>query len=381
MNFETVERKKMNSLSDILRLEHWIEKDHNPFLIAGPCSAETEEQVYQAFREIKQNVPFVNIMRAGVWKPRTRPNSFEGVGEIALPWIVAAAKEIAVPVSVEVANQEHVEAALKAGVDALWIGARTTVSPFNIQAIADALSGVDIPVFIKNPVNPDVELWIGAFERFANKGIVKLAAIHRGFSTYEKSNYRNPPMWEIPIELRRRYPNISIIVDPSHMGGDRNLIFPLSQQALDMGFDGLMIESHPDPDKAWSDARQQVAPSKLSEILKQLIIRKPKLDTAEYKDLNELRGKIDRIDDYIVELIGERMSISGEIGAMKKEKSIAIHQSERWSRIVENALEKGEAVGLSREFIIKFFQQIHNESIYHQTKVFEGELKSEKINS
>lgn len=368
----------MKKLSDIVPIASWINFSYTPFVIAGPCSAETEEQVFETIRGIAAENK-VHMLRAGVWKPRTRPNSFEGVGEIGLKWIIEAGKEVGLPVTVEVANAEHVEAALKAGVDALWIGARTTVSPFHVQSIADAVRGTNIPVLIKNPVNPDLELWIGAIERFANAGLTKLAAIHRGFSTYEKSVYRNPPMWEIPIELRRRHPNIPIIVDPSHMGGTRELIQPLSQQALDMGFDGLMIESHINPDKACSDAKQQLTPETLNKVLNSLIVRQPIFDNDNHEELSQLRSKIDRIDNYIVELLGERMGISDIIGDYKKEHHLAIHQSKRWASIVKNAVEKGTAIGLTEDFIIKIFQQIHNESIVHQSKVFEQSTQSESV--
>lgn len=369
----------MKKLSDILPISSWAKYGKTPFVIAGPCSAETEQQVFETVRGIASGHK-VHMLRAGIWKPRTRPNSFEGVGEVGLKWIMEAGKEVGLPVTLEVANAEHVEAALKAGVDALWIGARTTVSPFHVQSIADALRGTDMPILVKNPVNPDLELWIGAIERFANAGLTKLAAIHRGFSTYEKSICRNPPMWEIPIELRRRHQNIPIIVDPSHMAGTRELIQPLSQQALDMGFDGLMIESHINPDKACSDAKQQLTPETLNHVLNSLIVRQPIFDSSVHVELSTLRSKIDRIDNYIMELLGERMGISEIIGEYKKENQLAIHQSQRWADIVKHAVGKGKANGLTEEFIIKFFQQIHNESIYHQSKVFEKNQSPEQIN-
>lgn len=362
----------MSNKFNIEPLAGWTKAGNSPLIIAGPCSAEGEEQVLETVTQIVKHCGSkVHMLRAGIWKPRTRPNSFEGVGEIGLPWIKNAGLAVGLPVTVEVANPEHVEAALKAGIDALWIGARTTVSPFNVQSIADALKGVNIPVFIKNPVNPDLELWIGAVERLNAAGINKLAVIHRGFSSYEKSIYRNQPMWEIPIELRRRYPEVPIIVDPSHMGGTRELIYLLSQQGMDMGFDGLMIESHINPDKAWSDAKQQVTPERLAEILNALIVRQPKLDKDGFQTLHDLRARVDRIDDYIIELLCERMGISEEIGDFKKREHLAVHQAERWSQIVKRALEKGKPGGLTEEFILKFFQQVHNESIYHQNKVME----------
>lgn len=357
---------------NITPLRQWSHVRDAPFVIAGPCSAEGEEQVMNTVREmVAHSKGKVHMIRAGIWKPRTRPNTFEGVGEIGLPWVKQAAKEVGLPVSVEVANPEHVEAALKAGIDVLWIGARTTVSPFAVQQIADVLKGVDIPVFIKNPMNPDLDLWLGALERIHQSGVTKLAAIHRGFSTYQKSVYRNAPMWEIPIELRRRYPDIPIIVDPSHMGGARDFIYMLSQQGLDMGFDGLMIESHTNPDKAWSDAKQQVTPQRLAEILDALVVRKPNIVTNNHQELHDLRARVDRIDDYIIELLCERMGISEQIGAYKKDKQLAIHQAERWAQIVARALAKGKTGGLTDDFILKLFQQVHNESIRHQSKVMD----------
>jgi 3-deoxy-7-phosphoheptulonate synthase len=362
----------MGNKFEITKLADWTQTAQHPFVIAGPCSAEGEEQVMTTVQEIvKYGNGKVNMIRAGIWKPRTRPNSFEGVGEIGLPWVKNAGRAVGLPVSVEVANPEHVEAALKNDIDVLWIGARTTVSPFAIQEIADSLRGVDIPVLVKNPINPDLELWIGAMERFNQVGIKKLGAIHRGFSSYEKTIYRNPPMWEIPIELRRRYPEIPIIVDPSHMGGTREMIYTLSQQGMDMGFEGLMIESHINPDKAWSDAKQQVTPQRLGEILNELIIRQPKISETGIKSLHDLRARIDRIDDYIIELLSERMGISEDIGSIKKSNQLAIHQSERWAQIVKRALEKGKTGGLTEEFILKLFQQVHNESIRHQSIVME----------
>ncbi|MBS1624443.1 MAG: bifunctional 3-deoxy-7-phosphoheptulonate synthase/chorismate mutase type II [Bacteroidetes bacterium] len=358
----------MSFFENIAPLSSWG-GDKKPLIIAGPCSAETEDQVMQTVRRMVAASEHIGLIRAGVWKPRTRPNSFEGVGAIGLPWVKAAGNAVGLPVSVEVANSGHVELALKNEIDVLWIGARSTVSPFIVQEIADALRGIDIPVMIKNPVNPDLELWLGAIERFTQVGITRIAAIHRGFSTYEKSTYRNPPMWEMPIELRRRHPQIPIIVDPSHMGGTRDLIYPLSQQAMDMGFDGLIIETHINPDKAWSDAKQQVTPEVLGDILRELVVRQPHLEDNEFHTLHELRAKVDRIDDYIIEMLAERMGISEQIGQFKKDHDLAIHQSERWAAIVKRALANGKTGGLTEDFILKLFQQIHNESIVHQGKV------------
>ncbi|MFN8309582.1 MAG: chorismate mutase [Chitinophagales bacterium] len=361
----------MSRFENIRPIRDWGFGNTQPFIIAGPCSAETEEQVFTTVRRMMKSTNKVNMLRAGVWKPRTRPNSFEGVGAASLPWVKNAGLEAGLPVCIEVANAGHVELALKNDIDVLWLGARSTVSPFIVQEIADALRGVDVPLLIKNPLNPDLDLWLGAVERIADAGLTRIGVIHRGFSTYEKSNYRYPPMWEIPIELRRRYPEISIIVDPSHMGGTRELILPLSQQAMDMGFDGLMIETHSNPDKAWSDARQQISPEQLADVLNALVIRQPQFAGHQFQKLDELRAKIDRIDDYIIEMLSERMGISEQIGAFKKANGLAIHQSERWAGIVKRALEKAKPGGLTDDFILKLFQQIHNESIVHQRKVIE----------
>ena len=373
-----------NLLENIPSPQQWFGLSGSPFIIAGPCSVEGEEQIHRTVEAISEANPDVGLIRAGIWKPRTRPYTFEGVGEIGLPWLKAAGAEAGLPVAVEVAGAEHVEAALKAGIDVLWIGARTTVNPFLVQEIADSLRGVDVPVMVKNPVNPDLELWIGGMERLAASGIRKLAAIHRGFSAYEKSEFRNPPRWEIPIELRRRYPSLPILVDPSHIGGKRDLIQRLSQQAMDMGFDGLMIETHINPDRAWSDASQQVDPQTLRNILQQLIIRAPKIESGQHQLLSELRARIDRLDDYIIELLGERMDISSQIGAYKQEHHLAIHQAQRWAEIYRRSLAKARVTGLSEGFTQELFRQIHNESIYHQAKVMEKEFQgsgepSEKV--
>lgn len=361
----------MESKFDVKPLEKWFPDLQLPLIIAGPCSVEGEEQVLETVKQITEQTNEVSIIRGGIWKPRTRPNSFEGIGEIGLPWIKNAGRAVGLPVATEVANAQHVELALKNEIDVLWIGAHYTVSPFNVQDIADALRGVSIPVMIKNPVNPDVELWFGAVERIHAAGISRIAAIHRGFSSYEKTIYRNPPMWEIPIELRRRFPEIPIIVDPSHISGSRSLIYTLAQQGLDMGFEGLMIETHVNPDKAWSNAKQQITPARLGEILDSLVMRQNKIPDNHLNGLQDLSARVDRIDDYIIELLCERMGISEEIGELKKEQHLAIHQADRWAEIVKRALEKGKTGGLSEQFILKFFQQIHNESIYHQNKVME----------
>lgn len=340
-----------------------------PFLIAGPCSAESEEQLHGVFASVKELIPEVDLFRAGIWKPRTRPNSFEGLGSTALPWAVEAAKAQGIPLTVEVAKAKHVEEALKAGVDVLWIGARTTVNPFQVQDIADALKGTEVPILVKNPINPDLGLWIGAIERLNSAGISEIAAIHRGFSVYEKNKYRNLPSWEIPIELRRRLPEMPILVDPSHIAGKREYLYEVAQRGMDLGFDGLMIETHPDPEKAFSDAAQQLKPDALAKLLAELIYRRTETqDFDELKDLIEKRARIDRIDSYMLELLAERMGIAEEIGVEKKIRNIAIYQPARWKKVMQRAMEIGSKSGLSEEFISSVFQQIHNESIRHQTR-------------
>ena len=348
-------------------------KSNFPFVIAGPCSAETEEQVHNTIDQIVAASNRVSMLRAGIWKPRTRPNAFEGVGEVGLKWLKDAGKKVNLPVTTEVANAKHVELALEAGIDCLWIGARTTVSPFIVQEIADSLKGVNVPVFVKNPVNPDLGLWIGAIERFEKSGITDIRAIHRGFSTYQKGIYRNPPIWEIPIELRRQRPDIPIICDPSHICGKRVLLKEVSQQAIDLKFDGLMIETHQNPDEAWSDAAQQLTPKALSEMLESLVLRQNEvISNGDHDALSTQRAEIDRIDNYILELLSERMNIAEEIGKFKLLNDIAIHQPIRWANTVKHAIDIGKNNGLTEDFIIQLFQKIHNESIGRQSKVMKG---------
>ncbi len=335
-----------------------------PFLIAGPCSAETEEQVMTTARSLAADG--VKIMRAGIWKPRTKPGGFEGVGSEGLQWLKKVKKETGMYVSTEVATQKHVYEALKYGVDLLWIGARTTANPFAVQEIAEALEGVDIPVLVKNPVNPDLELWIGALERLSKVGLKRLGAIHRGFSSYDKKIYRNLPQWHIPIELKRRYPNLPIICDPSHIGGRRDLIQPLSQQAMDLGFEGLIIETHCDPDCAWSDASQQVTPSRLKEILSALVIRDAKQTT---EDLSELRSQIDEIDDQLLEIFAKRMRISQEIGTFKKEHDMTIVQTDRYDEILAKRISQAEGMGMNPEFMRVVLEAIHDESVRKQIDI------------
>ena len=336
--------------------------------ISGPCSAETEEQVMETILGVAQHD--IHVLRAGIWKPRTRPNSFEGVGAIGLPWLKAAGKKVGLPVCVEVANKDHVFEAIKAGVDILWLGARTTTNPFAVQEIADAIKGLDIPVMIKNPVNPDLELWIGGIERIYRAGVRKIAAIHRGFSTNSKSKYRNQPQWEIPIELKRRYPNLPIICDPSHICGNRELLHAVSQKSLDLNFNGLMIESHRNPAEALSDAKQQVTPTGLGDILDSLIVRHPDSDDPKFiNQLGILRDQIDEKDHLLIEILAERMKISRQIGQYKKQKDITILQAERWDEIVRDRLDFAVALGLSDDIMNSILQMVHKESIRQQTHV------------
>lgn len=335
-----------------------------PMVIAGPCSAETEEQVMNTARQLAANG--IKIMRAGIWKPRTKPGGFEGVGSEGLIWLKKVKKETGMYVSTEVATQKHVYEALKYGVDMLWIGARTTANPFAVQEIAEALQGVDIPVLVKNPVNPDLELWIGALERLSKVGLTKLGAIHRGFSSYDKKIYRNLPQWHIPIELKRRYPNLPIICDPSHIGGKRDLIQPLCQQAMDLGFEGLIIETHCNPDAAWSDASQQVTPDRLKEILSSLVIRDGKQST---EDLSNLRQQIDELDDQLLELLAKRMRVSQEIATFKKEHDMTIVQTDRYDEILHKRVSQAEEMSMNPEFMRVVLEAIHEESVRQQMNV------------
>ena len=339
-----------------------------PLVMAGPCSAESEEQVIETARQLHKNG--IKIFRSGIWKPRTRPNTFEGVGSRGLPWLRRVKEEFGMLTAIEVANVKHVYESLKAGIDILWIGARTTANPFSVQEIADSLKGVDIPVMVKNPVNPDTELWIGALERINNVGIKKIAAIHRGFSTYNKTEYRNSPQWEIPIELRRRIPDLPIITDPSHICGNKELLLEVSQRSIDLNFDGLMIETHINPEKALSDAAQQITPEELKSLLNKLILRKSNIENALLlTTLEELRQEIDNFDDKLLDILNSRMSISRKIGEYKKKHNITILQASRWDELLNRRIKLAGKKGLSEEFITKIFKAIHQESINHQTKV------------
>ena len=346
-----------------------------PMIIAGPCSAESEEQVLESAREL--SAMGVRIFRAGIWKPRTRPSAFEGVGSTGLPWLKRVKEETGMLTAIEVANVKHVYEALKYGIDILWIGARTSANPFAVQEIADTLKGMDIPVMVKNPVNPDVELWIGAIERIYGAGIKRIVAIHRGFSVFAKSNYRNHPHWQIPIELKRRIPNLPLITDPSHICGNRERLYEISQEAMDLNFDGIIIESHPNPDKAWSDPKQQLTPAALKIMLEKIIIRKPEVDNELAMTIGELREEIDTLDDQIIDIFDHRMQIADQIGQYKKAHNVAILQSKRWDSILNKRLDMGYQKGLSNEFITRIFRAIHQESINHQARIMNIESEGE----
>lgn len=362
------------SLTNILPIKEWWPIDSKPFLISGPCSVETESQLMSVAKQLA-SLSKINLLRGGIWKPRTRPDSFEGVGAIGLEWMANAKKETGLPIITEVANAEHVDLCLKNGFDALWIGARTTVNPFSVQEIADALRGVDIPVIVKNPVNPDLQLWIGALERIHRSGIKKLIAMHRGFSHFGESIYRNKPMWEIPIALKTQFPNLSIFCDPSHICGRRDLLQQVAQKALDLGMDGLMLESHIDPDNAWSDAKQQITPDALSNLIDHLLVRESFTNDIEFtNELQSLRSRIDKVDEEIIQLISNRMKITEELGYYKKEHNITILQVDRWKEIMETRSMLAEKLGLTQEFMEKYLEQLHKESIRTQTRVMNEEI-------
>ena len=357
-------KKEMKNWLDDFKLNH-------PLVIAGPCSAETEDQVLKIAHELKNSD--VSIFRAGIWKPRTRPGMFEGVGAIGLKWLQKVKEETGLLIATEVANSNHVKLALDHDVDILWIGARSTVSPFIVQEIADALEGTDKIVLVKNPVNPDLALWLGGIERLYSANIKKLGVIHRGFSTYEKTNYRNNPEWQLPIELQNRFPDLPLICDPSHIAGRRDILQDISQTALDLNFDGLMIETHTNPDKAWSDAAQQITPKVLIKMMEDLKMRKITNEELDYKNsLNTLRTQIDVIDHGLLDNLGKRMKVAIEIGNLKKKKNVAVLQTKRWNEILGKMILDGEKKGLSEEFILRMFKAIHQESINHQKRVING---------
>jgi chorismate mutase len=341
-----------------------------PLIISGPCSAETEEQVLATAQRLAATGK-VDMLRAGIWKPRTRPGTFEGVGTKGLAWLQQAKKITGLPLTVEVATGKQVEDALHFDIDVLWIGARTTVNPFSVQEVADALRGANVPVLIKNPINADLELWTGAVERVAKVGIKDLGLIHRGFSSYGNTEYRNAPMWHLAIEMKRRNPELLMINDPSHICGRRDILLEVAQKAIDLDYDGLMIESHIDPDKAWSDAKQQVTPEKLAEMLSQIIWRREDVNSEEFHQaLERLRQQINHLDDELMQILGQRMKVSEKIAEYKKDNNITILQTNRWNEILNRACQRAEKLGLSKEFITKYFDAVHMESISHQTKIF-----------
>jgi chorismate mutase len=350
-------------------LNTWLDTKNEPLLISGPCSAETEDQLL-ATAHLLAKTGKVSVLRAGIWKPRTRPGEFEGIGSIGLTWLKRAKEETGLPTAVEVANAKHVEEALAAGVDILWVGARSTVNPFTVQEIADALKGVDVPVLVKNPVNPDIQLWIGALERINNAGITKLGAIHRGFSSFEKTAFRNEPMWELAIQLKTLAPELPIINDPSHICGNRELIQYVAQKALDLDMQGLMIESHLDPSVAWTDAKQQVTPAALSELMNILTLRKPEIKDKDFTDkLADLRENIDKLDDQILQKLAERMQVVQKIGEYKRDNGVTILQVNRWDQIMNKRSSFASALKLDLNFTGKLLELIHSESIRKQTEI------------
>lgn len=365
----------MNIKLNIEPMEDWFPKTKDlPLLIAGPCSAETEEQVMATAKLIERDHRAM-VYRAGLWKPRTRPGTFEGVGAVGLEWLKRVKKETRLLVTTEVAKAVHVEQAIEAGVDILWIGARTTVNPFSVQELADALKGHDIPVLVKNPINPDLQLWIGALERINRAGITKLGAIHRGFSPMSESKYRNDPKWNLAIEIKRLLPELPIVCDPSHIGGARNLIEPVAQKALDLQMEGLMIETHIDPDKALSDAKQQVTPDNLKLILDEIVLRRAQPTDSEFiESLHSLREQIDEVDDELIKLLAKRMLLSDKIGESKKANNVAILQVGRYEQILNDRVEKGEKFNLNSDFVKYIYEYIHQNSIKRQEKIMNTEM-------
>ncbi|PVY42365.1 prephenate dehydrogenase [Pontibacter virosus] len=358
---------------EIAPINTWLPDLQRPLVISGPCSAETEEQVIKTCQQLAATGK-VDVLRAGIWKPRTRPNNFEGIGTVGLEWLRKAKEATGMKIAVEVANKQHVEEALKYGVDILWIGARTTVNPFSVQEIADALQGIDVPVLVKNPINADLELWIGALERLSGAGITKLGAIHRGFAKYGETKFRNAPQWQLPIELKRRMPDLPMICDPSHICGNRELLAEISQQAMDLNYTGLMLESHIDPDKAWSDAKQQVTPDRLAEIIDGLVLRNGYNGKVGVDDtLHELRSQVDQFDSELFTLLSQRMQVVESIGQYKKENRLTILQASRWNDVLEQSFKRGEKLGLSRDFIEKYLKAVHQESINHQSAIMNAQ--------
>jgi chorismate mutase len=356
---------QVNTMKELVQ-EKWNKR---PLIISGPCSAETEEQVLQTATQLAATGK-VDLLRAGIWKPRTKPGMFEGIGTKGLPWLAQAKKITGLPIAVEVATAKHVQDALQFDVDVLWIGARTTVNPFSVQEVADALRGVDIPILIKNPINPDLDLWSGGIERLQKVGVKQIGMIHRGFSSYGNTEFRNAPMWHLPIEMKRRFPDMLLICDPSHICGNRTLLQSVAQKSIDLDFGGLMLETHIDPDNAWSDAKQQITPEGLAELLDGLVWRFEDTDEKEFVTaLATLREQINQVDDELMTLLSQRMKIAEKIGEYKKNNNITILQTNRWNDILEKAFKKAEKLGLSKEFITKYYDAVHLESINHQNKI------------
>ena len=358
----------MKAQLNILPLKNWLKFYEPPLIISGPCSAESEEQLLNTAKEISR-LTNVKIFRVGIWKPRTRPDYFEGVGNIGLEWLKVVKDETGMKTAVEVANSRHVEDCLEHGVDILWIGARTVVNPFSIQEISEVLKGVDIPVMVKNPVNPDLELWIGALERINFVGIKKLIAVHRGFYFFEKSPFRNAPMWEVPIELKRIFPELPVIVDPSHICGNKELLLQISQKALDLEMDGLMIETHINPEIALTDAKQQITPAELKDLISKLVIRNKSGNIEFENKLEELRAKIDEVDYELIDIIAKRLDLVKQIGEYKRNSNITILQLERWRNVIQDRLKKGVEKGLNKKFLIDLFELVHEESIRLQNEI------------
>jgi len=362
----------MSDTSNSIKRQSWLTKEKRPIVIAGPCSAETEEQVLETAKRLKATTKS-DIYRAGIWKPRTSPGSFEGVGVKGLPWMQKVKEQTGFPVTVEVAKANHVELCLEFGIDILWIGARTTVNPFAVQEIADALKGVDIPVLVKNPINPDLALWIGSIERLRKAGLNEVGAIHRGFSNLGEKYYRNRPQWQIAIDFMRRCPELPMICDPSHICGRRDILQDVGQKAMDLDYDGLMIETHIDPDNAWSDAKQQITPEVFGKMITEMKLRHDYEDNMRLQnELDRLRETIDHIDDEILNLLSNRMNAVRDIGAYKKENNMTIYQNKRWNEIIEKAKAQALVSGLSEHFILNFIKSIHDESIDQQEKVFKA---------
>lgn len=364
---------------DIIPLYEWgMFTEPKPSVVAGPCSAESEEQVMETAKGLRELG--INVFRAGIWKPRTHPGSFEGVGAEGLRWMQKAKKEYGLKIATEVASEKHVFECLKFGVDLVWLGARTTANPFLVQEIADALKDTDIPVLVKNPVNPDIELWIGALERLSRAGVKKLGVIHRGFTTLEEKKYRNDPQWQIAIEFRRKFPTMPFFVDPSHISGNADYVKEISQRAMDLGFDGLMIESHCSPSKALSDSSQQLTPAQLDDMLnRQLEVRNPDSDAPQWtENIHELRAKIDVIDESILAALSSRMQVSRQIGQYKKENNIAILQTSRWDAVLAKVIEKGREYGLSEKCITEIFNTIHEESVEAQNQILSDSSSQQK---